>query len=289
MLALVLTQFTFGQTLQAKWQATPLLIDGKADDWQERPAAFDDVTGILYATYNDGESLYFTYEIPQQSTQMKIMRMGLELGFNVKAKPKVKASLSIPASAQEQGGPGGMGAPGEQGSPFEQGQEGGRPKQPNMAEMQLHYLMGVNTAEIDGFLHSESFIRRDIKNKGGFTFNLGWSEDTVMHIEIQVPIQEVLASTTDKYQLYVETVIPGMEAPSGMGGSDGGMGGGPGGGMGGGPGGGMGGGMGGPPPGGMGGGMGPGSSGGPDGMDMESMSSTQKFRYKLVLAEPQGE
>ena len=66
-----ITALWFGPRAQSRWAATPIIIDGKSDDWTIQDT--DDAEGIVYAFANDAQHLYLMLAPHTRSTREQLV------------------------------------------------------------------------------------------------------------------------------------------------------------------------------------------------------------------------
>lgn len=243
--------------------------DGKLLEWPSEKFTADNETKIKYAVDNDNRNLYIALFIPDYGTQMKMMRTGMTLYIDLKAKKKEGRGIEFPVKPDR----------GENFTPT----EGPRParndgdEQQDAVKRDANRLMmrnsmaikQLNSIKIFGFGESDP-VQQVLDVPGSIQVAYKCDTTEAMEIEYCIPLSLLgdAASLHEKL-ISIGCKIHAMEMRSG-GFSDGG-GGGTGGGMRGGGGGRMGG------RGGMGGRMG-------GGMDRETMMREQSFWTKYTLA-----
>lgn len=243
--------------------------DGKLLEWPSEKFTADNETKIKYAVDNDNRNLYIALFIPDYGTQMKMMRTGMTLYIDLKAKKKEGRGIEFPVKPDR----------GENFTPT----EGPRParndgdEQQDAVKRDANRLMmrnsmaikQLNSIKIFGFGESDP-VQQVLDVPGSIQVAYKCDTTEAMEIEYCIPLSLLgdAASLHEKL-ISIGCKIHAMEMRSG-GFSDGG-GGGMGGGMRGGGGGRMGG------RGGMGGRMG-------GGMDRETMMREQSFWTKYTLA-----
>lgn len=82
--------------------AAPIQIDGKAREWPEQFRYFDGNAHLQYALRYDSTALYFCFQSNDQQAQLKILRAGIQLTFDVKEKKSHTASLLYPYFSNRQ-------------------------------------------------------------------------------------------------------------------------------------------------------------------------------------------
>lgn len=82
-----------GETLPYK---TNVVVDGINQEWEPRLPKYDQTTGINYQISNDEKNLYFILRISDMTTQMQIMRFGMELWINPDGKKRKSTGITFP-------------------------------------------------------------------------------------------------------------------------------------------------------------------------------------------------
>ncbi|MFT3823770.1 MAG: hypothetical protein QM731_07605 [Chitinophagaceae bacterium] len=256
--------------------------DGDAAEWPAAKFTTDEDTHIQYAIDNDSKNLYIALLIPDIRTQMKMMRLGMNLYIDPKGKKKEGKGIEFPVKRSNEEG-GGMGGPGGGGNFQRGGGDGGnrggnngqqrpdmRAMRNSMAEQRLTFL------KFFGFEGDEPVLQTVGAGEG---IQVSYKCDTseTMQIEYTIPLSMIGDPASLNQKIFgIGVKINGMEMPSGGMSSGGGGMGGPGGGGGAGGGGSRGGRGGG---GGMGGGAGAGG-----GTGGGAMSREEKFWTKYTIS-----
>ncbi|MFN8278577.1 MAG: hypothetical protein U0T84_13945 [Chitinophagales bacterium] len=82
--------------------SAPIQVDGKAREWPEQFRYFDGNAHLQYALRYDSAALYFCFQSNDQQAQLKILRAGIQLTFDVKEKKSHTASLLYPYFSNRQ-------------------------------------------------------------------------------------------------------------------------------------------------------------------------------------------
>jgi uncharacterized membrane protein YgcG len=171
------------QMYQSKWLDTELEIDGSNSDWAKRPEMFNKDTKMLYAIRNDKKFLYLIYELPEKETQQKFMLAGMQIDIQVKAKPKVKASITFPVLERKRP---------TNTEEIKDMQKGGN------IDVPQKYLLVADNAQIKGFIKTSGMISRNTGSDDQFTYGIGWNEKQNMILELRIPLAELFG---DDYKL----------------------------------------------------------------------------------------
>jgi len=90
--------------LPGTWQAKPIIVDGKNDDWTLPYPDYDKKAMIGYAVSNDKDNLYVTVETGDPYTQLKILKEGLTVWIDKKGEREMTTSINYPLSPDENEG-----------------------------------------------------------------------------------------------------------------------------------------------------------------------------------------
>jgi hypothetical protein len=268
------------------WQSTPVVADGKLTEWKAPLRFYDSNSKLNYVVTNDKENLYICIRIPDEQSQMKIMRAGMDIWIDTTGKKNKQVGISFPLPAKARSSEEGS----ENRSEYKRGEKG------NTGRWRKKLLDESNEILLTGFNQPMNGLTAR-QNTYGLNIGINWDTNNIMIYEAVIPFRTFykpeLTKTDSLKDFGFSIVVNGISAPErnnsgGGGGMPGGMGGGRGmggGGMGGG--GGMpgGGGMGGRG-GGMGGGhRGGGGMGGGGGYSQSNpLYETNKFWVKVRLA-----
>jgi hypothetical protein len=171
----------FGQSENiAKWQSTPIKIDGNSADWMSRPPFFDNVTKLAFDIRNDGNNLYLVFEVADMRTQFRIARAGMSLNFETKIKPKRKAGIYFSPFITEK--------------PGEHKRTEGEKKGPSIIRQK--YLLSPPDILASGFAFSEGDIMEN-KDSKKVTFFADWDTLNCMTLEFQIPLRELFGDNFD--------------------------------------------------------------------------------------------
>lgn len=109
---------SFAQSYEARWQKTPVNIDGISTEWST-PLRFSDTkSGLQYNVTNDNENLYICVKVTDAATQMQILISGMKIMIDAEGRKKYPTSIYFPMpssrddmkpdnSGQQPGRPGG--------------------------------------------------------------------------------------------------------------------------------------------------------------------------------------
>lgn len=78
------------------WQATPIVADGKADDWPGAYAHYNEDAMLGYSITNDSVNLYLRIETGDLGTQLKILEQGLTVWIDKTGKDNQVTAINFP-------------------------------------------------------------------------------------------------------------------------------------------------------------------------------------------------
>lgn len=223
--------------LQSQWRDSVITIDGNSSDWSHPLPYADSKIKAQIGVRNDGSFLYLCLSTSDEQTQLKIMRAGMTVGFDVKGNKKQLSAIQFPLPSNAT-----MELP-------EPGNDE-QPKIPDFGKVKREALVAQKE------LHTQKLVNipdgnLPLDNSLDIRAAINWDKDNVLCYELKIPLgtfyKETISATDTDRLINLCIIINGLTLPPppvGMEGPpDGGMGGGPGGPPGG---------MGGPPSGGMG-------------------------------------
>jgi len=98
LLILAATSFTYAQkmVLSSVWRDSVIAIDGNLADWDQPFRYFDSKSKLQYSIVNDDKYIYISVKTNDEKAEMKIMRAGMEVWFDVTGKKKDIATVRFP-------------------------------------------------------------------------------------------------------------------------------------------------------------------------------------------------
>jgi uncharacterized membrane protein YgcG len=160
---------------EAKWQSTPIVIDGHDAEWNPPFNLFDNKSGLIFTITNDKQNLYLCFTENEELKAEKIMKAGwtIELSSSEK-KRKFDAQISFP-----------------------------KIEDPNInlkadfKNQVSYYKMDLAVIKTKGFLYNNGDV--PLTNKDGVNIAIGSENDQKIIYEIAIPIKELMEQ--DKLQL----------------------------------------------------------------------------------------
>ena len=201
------------------WQATPVVIDGKGDDWPSPYPSYDSKAFVGYATSNDRDNLYITLETGDEYAQMKILKQGLTVWIDTDGKKETGVGIHFPLTDDNDP---------LEGSSKERGSKGSGSDM-HSRELSQKIKRGLSDATqmtIEGFKACSGGFLVTQKNPCGIVVRIGIDEYKELIWEAVIPIKAIynkehLDKRDDGKPISVCFSVKGFKKPS-SGSSDGG-------------------------------------------------------------------
>ncbi len=182
---------------QAKWQSTPIVIDGHDAEWNPPFNLFDNKSGLIFTITNDNKNLYLCFTENEELKAEKIMKAGwsIELSSSEK-KRKFNAIISFP-----------------------------KIEDPNInmhadfKNQVSYYKMDLAVIKTKGFLSNNGDM--PLITKDGISIGIGSENDQKVIYEIAIPIKNLIEE--DKLQLNelitLDVTVNALDKPGGQSGA----------------------------------------------------------------------
>ncbi|MFI5186459.1 MAG: hypothetical protein ACHQF0_07030 [Chitinophagales bacterium] len=190
------------------------ITDGKDTEWPEQKFEMDPATEIKYALDNDTQNLYLALIIPDSRMQTKMMRNGMELYIDSKAKKKEGKGIEFPVKRDPSTDNSLMNFR-NQGN--EEGNEQETPEQRKAKMKTIRAAMALNLTSIKVFgFAGDQPEEQGLAMPGSAIVAFAWDTANIMCIEYKIPLSllEVSASFTQK-DISVGWKVNGFQKPSG--------------------------------------------------------------------------
>ncbi len=166
------------------------IIDGIITEWPADKFTADKETEISYAVDNDASQLYVALKIPNQRTQLRLMRMGMNVFIDIKGKHKEGTMIEFPLKSSP------LDAAGGQGGGFGGGRQrdengGGEGNRPDFQKMRQQFAPRLFAMKISGFEEQQDEMTLGLTNENGINIAFTWDEANVMYIEYGIPIKSI--------------------------------------------------------------------------------------------------
>ena len=161
------------------------VTDGMVSEWQADKFQTDPDSQILFSADNDASQLYLVLKIPNESMQMRMMTMGMNLYLDKKGKKREGTGIEFPIKREGQGSGafrGGAGRPGGENRNPSSGREA--PDKNNMRERLANMMIFMKTFGFDGQEDKSQLI--GLPDHANIAFD--WDEANTLYIEYQIPL-----------------------------------------------------------------------------------------------------
>jgi len=158
-------------------------LDGKLTEWPAQKIDTDLATQMKYAIDNDAQYLYIAVAIPTPRLQMRIMRQGMELYLDLKAKKKEGRGVEFPVARDAGLDNSLMSNRNDQAT----GQETPAQKKAKMKAMRASLALNLASMKLFGFtnVHSDE---QGLQMAGSVNIAFAWDSADVMGIEYRIPL-----------------------------------------------------------------------------------------------------
>lgn len=165
--------------LPGLWQETPILIDGKNNDWTSPYPEYDTKAMVGYAVSNDKQNLYISVESGDPATQFKILRGGLTVWIDRTGKSEQTVAINYPIPPDNKGNEG-----------QKQQNDNGQPRiQLDMTERVKRALPKADQYSLQGFKACNNQYSIDEKDTCGIQVSISMDENNELVWEAKVPFK----------------------------------------------------------------------------------------------------
>jgi hypothetical protein len=183
------------------------ITDGLVNEWQMDMFHSDNDTTIFTAIDNDDNDLYATLAIPEFSMQSKLMRNGMKLFIDLKAKKKTSHGVEFPIS-EEVNNFIKSNFSGASGGEAGQSQQDGK-KQYDKKMLRQIMSLGMVSMKIFGF--TAAGTEQGLKIPGSINIAFKWDANDVMHIEYSIPFKFLNIQPKDKSDVGIGWTVNGTQ------------------------------------------------------------------------------
>lgn len=193
---------TYGQKfiLSAAWRDSTIVIDGSPDDWDQPYRYFDSKSKLQYSVVNDARYIYVSIKTNDPKAQMKIMRAGMDVSFDIAGKKKELATIHFPIKSNTK----------LDLSPDPNDMEQQAVERPDTKKMRLDWSSATKEIHTQGFKGIPATITADDSSKYGIQAAINWDRADGLTYELKVPFsafykeQLVAADTLKPINIYIK-------------------------------------------------------------------------------------
>ncbi|MES2003762.1 MAG: hypothetical protein V4450_04520 [Bacteroidota bacterium] len=177
----------------AKWQSTPVIIDGNENDWEQPFNLFDNKSGLIFTISNDQKNLYLCFTDKEAQKAEKLMRAGWSIELiSSEKKRKFDAIISFPK--------------------IEDPNSNTRTEFRNQVGI---YKKEMVTVKAKGFVTNNGDIPLD--NKDGISIGIGTDDRQSIVYEIAIPIKQLTEEQNLQFNelITLDITVNAMNKPAG--------------------------------------------------------------------------
>lgn len=154
----------------SEWRSKTMIVDGKADEWQQPLRYANSATGLSYSIVNDDEKLYFCFATSDGRALAKIMRGGLQMQVAAPGMQPVTLLYPIPGTIRPEKNP-------------PKGQDTGK-KNPGDYKLSEH----ATSLQVSGFPFAQATTELPLMNKFGVSVATEFGKDRFVY-EAAIPLE----------------------------------------------------------------------------------------------------
>jgi len=190
------------------WQSNKVTADGKITEWPNPLRFYDDKSKINYTITNDRQNLFLCMKISDETSQMKILRAGMEFRIDTLGKKLFPIAFIFPIANE---------IVMVKHSPRERQEEKVPGEQPDHSGMNKKMLNHAKEAQLTGFKPPLGEAISLIKNSSGISAAINIDSLGIMYYEAIIPFKtfykdELTTLDTNKIFSY-EIKVNALPAP----------------------------------------------------------------------------
>jgi hypothetical protein len=178
-LLLLTTSLGYAQKfiLGSEWRDSVITIDGSAVDWDQPFRYFDSKSKLQYSVVNDAKYIYVSIKTNDPKAQMKIMRAGMDVWFDVTGKKKDIGTVHFPLKTN----------PKLDINPDPADMEQQVVEKPDVAKLKLEWSSTIKDIHTQGFKNLPAVIADGDSGRHGIEAAVSWDRSEEMTYELKVP------------------------------------------------------------------------------------------------------
>ena len=197
------------ETFSGAWQATPVKIDARINDWDIPLRFYDDGTKLNYSVTNDLNNLYICIRATNSETQLKIMRAGMKIWIDTTGNKKHDIGIFFPISSGDKMQYGEL--TGSDSPNYETESRHDRSKN------RANFLASNKEMQVVGFKPPIGGII-PIHSDSGINLNMNWDSLSTLICEIKIPFSAFYKKSltaSDNVKIFnVGIFVNGLEVSS---------------------------------------------------------------------------
>lgn len=208
-LSMILIGSTYAQkyVLNSVWRDSSILIDGNPSDWELPYPYFDSKSKLQYSVVNDAKYIYVSIRTTDEKAQMKIMRAGMDVWFDITGKKKQVATVRFPLKTDTK----------LDMTPNPDDMEQQIIERPDVRKMKADWSAAAKDIHTQGFKDIPASIAQADSSKYGIQADINWDRSDVMTYELKVPFsafyKDVLTASDTFHPITIGFKVYAMDLP----------------------------------------------------------------------------
>lgn len=187
-LALLLSFFSFAQKIESiQHKTSELIIDGSSSDWSKYSLTLDEKSNIFYSIITDNNRFYFLLKFPDRSSQLKVLRSGLEIKIDNQGKNTFPSTFIFPYSIDR-----------ENNDPLSYSVTGVKPNT-NLEEKKSELIKNSTKIKLTGFKNGLEDVMLNTINNINVSAALNFEENNLIY-EVSFPIDLIFEGELSNYK-----------------------------------------------------------------------------------------
>ena len=163
--------------LSSLWRDSVITVDGSPADWDQPFRYFDSKSKLQYSVVNDAKYIYVSVKTNDPKAEMKIMRAGMDVWFDVGGKKKDIGTVRFPVKVN----------PKLEVNSDPTDMEQQVVEKPDVVKMKADWSSTVKDIHTQGFKNIPAVIAEADSGKYGIQAAISWGRGEDMTYELRVP------------------------------------------------------------------------------------------------------
>jgi hypothetical protein len=193
--------------LNSLWRDSVIVIDGSPADWDQPFRYFDSKSKLQYSIVNDDRYIYVSVRTNDDKAQMKIMRAGMDVWFDVTGRKKDIATVHFPIKTDPK-----LDMTNDPMAPDQQVVE-----KPDVKKMKLDWNESNKEVRTQGFKNVPARFTEADSGKYGIQVAINWDKYDAMTYELRVPFsafyKDSLAASDTLHPITIGIRANAMDLP----------------------------------------------------------------------------
>ena len=177
------------------WQTTPVIADGKTNDWEVPLRFFDPKTKLNYSVSNDGENLYICIRATDDDNVSGITRRGLQIWIDTTGKKGHQVGILCPVPQKSEhssdDGEKHKNNSGSDNTEQQTQQYTGISDTARLNRIHRRFLENTKQMHVSGFKNVPDGLL-ELPNTFGINLGISWNNSNVLVYEAAIPLKSFL-------------------------------------------------------------------------------------------------